>query len=314
MKLVLLSDLHLLWQNPVARLDNLVEVQFSKLLYPLDWCRNNDAILLQAGDFNDRPRSWAGLPQIITFLKGYGVKIYCVAGQHDYYMYSEESRLSTTLGILNEIELVKILNENPVYIDYYNNKKNHISLYGCSFGEKIPEIRDRGDFNIFVIHAPIAENPLFPNQNYMDAKKFLKENKDYNLILCGDIHREFCIEVNGRYIINTGCMLRKTADEYNFQHKPCFYSFDTDTKEIEKHIIPHKPAEEILSRSHIENKVETDFVLDEFVKNIQDVKEFSGVNIVENLFEFIKEHGIPKDIQNIITCIVNSTEGKRECG
>jgi len=312
MKLVLLSDLHLLWQNPVARLDNLVEVQFSKLLYPLDWCRNNDAILLQAGDFNDRPRSWAGLPQIITFLKGYGVKIYCVAGQHDYYMYSEESRPSTTLGILNEIELVKILNDNPVYVNYYNNKKNHISLYGCSFGEKIPEIRDKGDFNILVIHAPIAENPLFPNQNYMDAKKFLKENKDYNLILCGDIHREFCIEVNGRYIINTGCMLRKTADEYNFKYKPCFYSYDIDTREIEKHIIPHKPAEEVLSRSHIENKAETDFILDEFVKNIQDAKEFLGVNIVENLFEFIKQQNVSKDIQNIITGIVNITEERNE--
>jgi len=307
MKFALLSDLHLLWQNPVARLDNLVEVQFDKLSYVLDWCRNNDAILLQAGDFNDRPRSWAGLPQIITFLKRYGVKIYCVAGQHDYYMYSEESRPSTTLGILNEIELVKILNEKFIGLE-----GEDIFLYGCSFGEKIPEIRDRGDFNILVIHAPIAEEPLFPNQNYMDAKKFLKENKDYEVILCGDIHREFCIKIKDRIIINTGCMLRKTADEYNFQHKPCFYSFDTDTKEIEKHIIPHKPAKEILSRNHIENKVETDLILDEFVKSIQDVKEFSGVNIVENLFEFIREHGIPKDIQNIITCIVNNTEERKE--
>jgi len=307
MKIALISDIHLLWQNPVARLDNLVEAQFSKLSYVLDWCRNNDVILLQAGDFNDRPRSWAGLPQIITFLKRYGVKIYCVAGQHDYYMYSEESRPSTTLGILNEIELVKILNEKFIGLE-----GEDIFLYGCSFGEKIPEIRDRGDFNILVIHVPIAENPLFPNQNYMDAKKFLKENKDYDLILCGDIHREFCIKIKDRIIINTGCMLRKTADEYNFQHKPCFYSFDTDTKEIEKHIIPHKPAEEILSRNHIENKTETDFVLDEFVKNIQDTKEFSGVNIVENLFEFIKQQNVSKDIQNIIAGIVNITEEKKE--
>jgi len=62
MKFALLSDLHLLWQNPVARLDNLVEVQFDKLSHVLGWCGNNDAILLQAGDFNDRPRSWMGLP------------------------------------------------------------------------------------------------------------------------------------------------------------------------------------------------------------------------------------------------------------
>jgi len=312
MKIVLLSDLHLLWQNPVARLDNLVEVQFDKLSYVWGWGGRNRAILLQSGDFNDRPRSWTGLPQIITFLKGYRTKIYCVAGQHDYYMYSEESKPSTSLGILNEIGLVKILNEDPIYVDYYNNKKNHISLYGCSFGEKIPEIKNKNDFNILVIHAPIAEESLFPNQNYMDAKKFLKENKDYNLILCGDIHREFCIEFNGRHIINTGCVLRKTADEYNFKYEPCFYSYDTDTRKIEKHIIPHKPAEEVLSRNHIENKVETDLILDEFVKNIQDTKEFSGVNIVENLFEFIKQQNVSKDIQNIIAGIVNITEERKE--
>ena len=101
MKIVLISDIHLLWQNPVARLDNLVEVQFDKLSYVLDWCKSNDAILLQSGDFNDRPRSWFGLPQIITFLKKYGIKIYCVAGQHDYYMYSEESKLKMSISRIN---------------------------------------------------------------------------------------------------------------------------------------------------------------------------------------------------------------------
>ena len=51
MKLLLLSDIHLLWHNPVCRLDNLVEEQFNKLWFVLDYAEKNNLTICQSGDF-----------------------------------------------------------------------------------------------------------------------------------------------------------------------------------------------------------------------------------------------------------------------
>jgi DNA repair exonuclease SbcCD nuclease subunit len=312
MKLLLLSDLHLTWHNPVCRLDNLIETQFDKLRFVLDYAERNNLTICQAGDCFDSPRSYYLLEKVMELLRKYKVNIYAVFGgkRHDTYLYSNETRAATNLGILERSGLVKILDKKPVPL-VGSNLENLIHVYGASYGEELPEVKYKGKFNILVIHAPITDSSIIGG---MDADDFLLTNSDYDLILCGDIHRKFAMSCKSkkglRWIVNTGPMLRDSADLYNFDHEPCFAIFDTDSRSIEWAVIPHKAAEEVLSRNHLDRKADTVAMLDDFIGAIDTGVEFTA-DLVENMFLFMKENKaeLGDESVGILTEMINRKEG-----
>ncbi len=294
MKLLLLSDLHLSSdKNPIGRLDILYKTQFEKLEFILEYAADNNAIILQAGDFFNTHRNWYLLSDFITILNKYPVETYAIYGQHDVRMYSKELRPYTNLGILERADFITILNEKPLLPTLCSN----INLYGLSWGEEIPKIIDKNNFNILVCHKDISNTPLFPGHKYTKASKFLKEN-DFDLILCGDIHQSFFIEKDNKTLINTGPLLRREATEYNLTHKPNFWVYDTNLKGYENIVIPHKPASNVLSKIHIENKNEKKEVLKEFIEEINnkqnDKKE--KIDFIEILNLFIRNNDISEDV------------------
>jgi len=164
MKIALISDLHILNHNPVCRLDDLVETQFDKKRSVLEHCKENNLPLIQAGDFWDSPRGYILLNRVMDLLKEYPtVDIYAIFGgkRHDTYLYSDETREATNLGILEKSELVTILGKD--YIPLFSDKQV-VKLYGASFGEDVPEVEDKDDFNVLVIHAPITDNPTWEHE------------------------------------------------------------------------------------------------------------------------------------------------------
>lgn len=299
MKFLLISDFHLLYDTPVCRKDNVLQAGLNKLKFILDYAEENNCIILQAGDMFDVPRSWRLLAAVQNILYSRSAKIYAIYGQHDNYMYSENSKPSTILGVLSNAGYIDILSSNPVILD-----KENIKIYGCSYGQTIPECCNEG-FNILVIHAPILEQKLWTGQqNYMMAGEFLNRYKQYDLILCGDIHRKFCLSLKNKYIVNTGCILRIEADEYNLTYKPSFAIFDTVSRGINWGDIPHSSSEEIISRKHIVLKKENEKMLDEFVStikmNIKDNADLYGYDFKSNLYKYLKVNNISEDIKNII--------------
>ena len=295
MKLLLLSDIHMLYQNPVGRLDNLTEIQWNKLEFVLEYAKKRSLIVLAAGDIFDRPRSWQLLSAVISILKQYDLQIFCVMGQHDTYLYSEETRDRTNLGILAKVGLIKILNDQPV-------KLGNSNLYGCSFGAEVPVPKSDG-FNILVIHAPISDAPVYPGHEFTLAKDFLMVHDKYGLVLCGDIHRKFVEKVGGRVIMNVGPMLRKEATAYNFGHIPRFVVFDTETRREEWVDIPHMSAEEVLSRQHLEKQEETSNRMDDFIALIKEDVE-QGVSFGENLRIFLKGNKIEAEVIDYLSTVM----------
>jgi len=298
MKLILLSDTHLLRDKPISRLDNTYETQFIKLEFIFEYAKKYDAKIIIAGDIFNKPRSWHLLPKMIDFLKKYNIKVYVVYGQHDVYLYSNLSKDKTNLGILAKAGLVTVLNEEPFY-DF------DIAFYGCSYGQEIPKIKNKKCFNILVIHAPIAEKALYPNQNYLDSLKLLKDNP-FDLIVAGDIHQKFINIFKGRFICNSGPLIRKESTIYNFSHKPGFFLFDTNNLENTVFVeVPHKPAEEVLTRTHIDYEKENDSILQDFISSIETNNLEDGVDFMENLWLFIKSNDIPKTVIEILSEVTN---------
>ncbi len=300
MKLLLLSDLHLSPEkNPVGRLDNLYETQFQKLDFILNYAGENNCIILQAGDLFHIPRNWYLLSDTITILNKFpDIEIYSIFGQHDMFLYSKELQKTTNLGILNETGYINILNEFPIGYE-------GINIYGASWGEEVPKIKNKNIFNILVVHKDISDAPLFYDHKYTKAEKFLNEN-EFDLIVCGDIHKSFFVKNNNKILLNTGPILRRESTEYNLIHKPNFWVYNTNTKDYSNIIIPHKSAKEVLSRGHIESKKEKEEVLKEFILEVnKDGVKLTGFDFKTKLNNFIKVNKISKPVVEYLEKLIN---------
>lgn len=301
MKFILLSDVHLSWDIPACRLDDTRIVQLEKLHFILKQAMKQEARILQSGDLFDRPRSWYLLPEVIRIFKQYYPYFVSIFGQHDTYMYSDATRQTTNLGILSEVELIKIAGPDiGSWIQFEDSV-----VVGCSFGQDLDEKELRNLPNnrkkILIVHASISNESLYPGHEYTSAKKFLRKWDMFDLILCGDIHRAFIEDFNQkRFIVNTGPIIRRTADEYNFTHQPHFLIYDTNSGQIEKVEIPHQLSNKVMTRDHIERKSETEEMLADFINMVQE-EELYSVSFEENLLDFIKKNNISESIVNIIS-------------
>ena len=304
MKFALVSDTHLLGRTPTARLDDTAKTSMVKFSYVIDYAWRHQGSVIIAGDMFDVPRNWFTLLRAMTIIRRHEVPIYSIFGQHDTYMYNEKNRRYTCLGALAKAKYVTVLEPDRIKLTWRPDEVP-VNLYGVHFTKdrEIPEVPEdeKDEYNILVIHAPIAEQALFPNHQYIDAGAFIRKHNDFDIILCGDTHRYFMKQYKGSYILNTGPMVRKSAKQYNFKHEPCFFWYDTEEPSLDVHVIPHEPAEDVLTRDHIESENETNEMLREFIDVIANDDIDTGTDLVKNIYTFIKINGITKDVSNIIS-------------
>jgi hypothetical protein len=312
MKLILLSDLQLSWDRPEARLDkDYVGTELTKLRYVLDYAAQEHAVILQAGDFFDAPRSWRMLSAVIDVLNEFrDVKIYTIYGQHDLYMRNESSG-STSLGLLAKAGYVHILNDKHTRIG------KNVGVYGSSFGQEPPKLEMvDGVFCVLVVHAPILIEQAWKGQtDFHYANTYLDQHREYDLILCGDIHRKFYHQQSSGIdiirILNTGPMMREEANEYNFTHVPAFVLFDTDSRNLEWIIIPHRPAVDVLTRDHIERAADVNEMLDKFIGSVQTENLELGVSFKENLIATLKAMTLGEGVVAVLEEVMQQKVGDR---
>jgi predicted phosphodiesterase len=305
MKLGMLSDLHLTNEKPVGRIDtDMLSVGLDKLEQVFQYCYDNKIYdILQAGDCVDLKRSWELLSALTRFLKYWkakGVKLYSILGQHDSYFH-DMSNTKTIMGVLISAGLITRLTDEPTIIG--KDKDSH-QIYGASFGEEIPKIETfyKG-LKILVIHKQILMSKIFNQQEgHIYAPTFLKENPDYDLILCGDAHQKFSFNIGKRIICNTGVMMRLEASEMMYEHKPSFAVYDTESRKLEFHELKVQDAEKVLSRVHLEKQEERKNNFDSFIKQVQESSEDSKeLSFDKNLRIIIKQHKASENIKGHIS-------------
>lgn len=295
MKIVLMSDLHLIAKTPNNRCDDILHDQWKKLEFVLSYCKKNQIYhLLQAGDFFDIPRNWETLHQTISLLQKYpSVKIYCVEGQHDRYMRNEDT--VTNISLLHRLGFITLL-KNSIHFGKF-------VLHGINFEDDmnidkaLDEIElSADDYNILVIHAPISDAPLFPGHEFSKANLLIKKHKEFDLILCGDIHKSFLEYFKGRAIVNTGSMIRRERNKYNETHTPKFMVVDLTNSVLTWESIPHNPFVKAFSQQEIIIESE---VLKEFVEAILSPVS-DEMDIFKRIERFINENSIDNEIHKII--------------
>lgn len=289
MRYILISDLHLTSKQPRHRTGDILKDVRRKLNFIFKLAKEKNAYIISAGDIFDSPRDIFALYEFLKVKAKYPeIMFYAVYGQHDSYM--RNKAVVNNLKILSKTYQITLLNDRPI-------QDGLIRVYGVDWGnDQIPiPLDNEFKFNILVIHAPITNTPLWSSQEYIDAEDFLNKHK-FDLIVTGDIHKDFIIKKDNRYIVNTGPILRLEATTYNIQHKPMCYLFDRQNpNKIEKYIIPN-----------------TDMPFDLRFKNSPDIGsdlididsikfEKNDITIDRIINKLVESHENKKDILNILT-------------
>ncbi len=281
--------------NPIARMDDLTATQWEKLKFVFDYAFRHDIeVILQAGDLTHTRRSWWLVEELGRRLVSEPAKIYLVKGQHDSY-YHDMGNQKTTTGVLISTGVIHLLDDVPTSF------REKVHIYGCSYGEKIPEVKTVG-INILVIHASIGHDKNLWNGHvdFTDADTFLVNHPEYDLILCGDVHEKFIVQREDRIICNTGVMLRLEASKQMMEHKPCFFVYDIKTSNIKEILIPTLSSDKVLSRDHIEKQKAQQENFADFVDRVKSIEGKGTINFADNLKQVIYKNKISKKVEMII--------------
>ena len=303
MLFVLISDIHGKYKTSIGRKDNIGKAFESKINYVFKWANKNGAMILQAGDLNDNPRNWEVLDFYIKAIRKWQVMIFCVFGQHDLYMRRDPSDSPSVLSILMQTGLVKILGKEPV------TTNTGCKIYGANWGDEIPVPSEESKRNVLVLHAPISKKSEFPGHDYTSPEYFMKKNPLFHVVLVGDVHKKIYYStgkylMDKRYLVNAGPMLRVEATKYNMRHRPCFYVWDSKTNEMRKEIIPHQPANEVLTRDHIVQKNISTRELEDFANELKTMRPL-GSQRRENVQKFVERNVNSPRVVEIIKEVIN---------
>ena len=295
MRILLSSDWHLRTTNPENRTEtSFFETQYNKIEQILQIAsEKNCKYLLQAGDVTDGPRpSFELIEKYVELFRKYkDIKILHVYGQHDMRFRCKErtaTKLLNFLGYLQEVNGLYEISEG-------------IHLYGASWGDSIPEIKDKDCFNILLIHKIIIDKPQWIGQDdFLQSDKLFKNNP-YDVILAGDNHTPVFYKHKNQTIVGCGCIVRKTIAEVDL--KPHVYILDiNDDSEysLEKIELEYKPADEVFKPEALgrTDKKENQ-KLQEFIDSIKNNEIGSSLNFRKNLELAMKP--MEQNIKDIIT-------------
>ncbi len=279
MRLGLLGDLQLTNKSPIRRIDDYWMTLQIKLAQALEiFAEKKCDCALQVGDFFDSPtvacRVKSDVIQLLHIF-GYGKansRLFCVFGQHDISGHSKYTLPNSPLAVLQAARVVKILDDNPVLV---GEEDNTIAIHGASFGE--PILEPNSDFyNILVTHKMIGDRPLWPGQELVGPRAFLRKHPGYNLIVCGDYHYRFTETWNGRTIVNPGAIIRKTISKFDLEHIPAAVIFDTETSELEVVELSIQPVEKVFDLTRVVKKQDNSILSDLVEKLKSGEKQLSG--------------------------------------
>ena len=261
-KFILCADLHLRADRPRCRKDeDWMQTQKKQLEFIAHKARTEQCPILIAGDIFHTPQ----VPDILKtiFIEVFkNIDVCAIAGQHDLYYHSWNKVNHSSFGVLWSSQNLFI--PSVQHFDY------------AHYGEEIV----KNDSNILVIHDLIfeSEKQIPPNVKAKTAKEVLNSNKSYKWILCGDNHRFFHFEENGRHVIMAGCMNRQAADTKDYA--PCIWLIDTDTDVVTQ--IPIPDDVEMVEDEYIKEAHEREDRIASFIETIKGTKKIS-LDYMENV-------------------------------
>lgn len=265
-KFLCCSDLHIRSNAPINRKDDYFETAIGKFSQIVSLANKHKADIICAGDIFDHIKvGHKVVNTIISILGNLDGVFYLVLGQHDAPNHKtdfiDQSPIQTLLFQNNVVRLT----EYPIKID-------NCLIYGASWGERIPRLRNTKN-RMLVLHKSITpEKPPFFLTEAISAKEALSKYT-YDFIISGDYHVPFVQGLKEKILINPGPMLRQKINESELQ--PSVFLLDTLTKQSKRIYLKVRPAEDVFILENATKKTTSEFKeeLDDLVQALKDRSE-----------------------------------------
>ena len=284
---LLASDWHWREDIPTCRVDDFMQAQICKAKYAKEICDKYNIPLLIAGDIFDH---WKPSPELLRIALEYMPEFICIPGQHDNQNHNLELFNKSGLAVLQEANKAEVILNHETTIDC-----DGFTVVGFPYGIEPKPRRKRRDQEPYIclIHMQISlEKAMFETRNAYDVLEGLK---GYDLILSGDNHTRFDIEVNNRRLVNAGSVMRMDADQID--HKPCFYLWYAEDNSIEEIKIPIDKS--VVVRTHINVQKEMDERIDTYIDSMK--MDYSiKLNFRKNMQEHTNANKTEDNVKNII--------------
>ena len=298
MKFLITGDLHLRGSSPENRIDDFFEAQLNKMEQIFKLATENKCeMILCPGDVFDNPRpSFDVLEYYIKLFKKYntncdgGIQFLTVWGQHDQRFRTHDR---TALKLIESLGYIKTFKKISI--------TNDIDLYGCDYGDEIPNIENKDNINILLIHKTILDKQKWVGQeDYLLSDKLFKKYP-YDIIISGDWHHPVFYQYQKQTILNCGCLVRKTVAEADLI--PHIYILDIDkedlTYSLKKIELLYAPAEKVFREEALNRETTKENAkLQEFIESIKNNEIATSLDFKKNLEIMMKNSD--KEVKDII--------------
>lgn len=276
-KAILTADWHIRADSPVCRTDDFQKAMWGKVDFVFEEAAQRDIPILIAGDIGHRPQwpNWL-IEKFMEKINLYDVDIKICMGQHDVPEHNLELYPRSGVGVLLRSD----------YLTFVDGDSPDIVAF--DYGEGICH---EDEAFVAVTHQMVIEDkPEWPGQVADSALSLLKKFKGYKLILCGDNHKPFVVEHDGRILVNPGSLMRTTADQID--HKPRVYLWDG--QEVEPVYLPIEQG--VISREHIDIGKDRDHRISAYVDRLKTNYEI-GLDFKKNMAEHFKTNRTRNEIK-----------------
>lgn len=309
MKLLFFTDSHIRGTSPKNRKDDYVETLENKFLEIIDIINNNNIdYVLHGGDLFDRPDvSIAITSRFSKLLRMINIPFYIVTGNHDVYGHNPQTINRTMIGLLAELGIFNIINENEkVFLEKDNIK---VQITGQPYIYDIDDpinrkyyildhVDDSVNYAIHIVHGMLLDKPFIKGVPYTLVDD-IKDTKA-NITISGHYHSGFNkMVIDGKYFINPGSIVRISNSLREIDRKPKVIIIDLndDIKIYDIYLETALSGDSVLDRQEIERNIFQRERIYEFKQSIDSALDFDKMDINDVLIEVSQTEGLSEEVK-----------------
>lgn len=309
LRLLFFTDTHIRGTTPKNRKDEFVETLERKLYEIVNIIEEkNIDYVLHGGDLFDRPDiSVSVVSKFAKILKEIKVPMYLISGNHDIYGHNPLTINRTMMGLLNELEVLKVINERENIILSKNGIKVQITGQPYVYDIDDPvnrkyyildEVDEDVDYSIHIVHGMLLDRPFVKGIPYTLIED-IKDTKA-DITLSGHYHSGFKpVVIDNKYFINPGSLVRITNSLREIERIPQVVLIELNEK-INISFIPLTTAqkgEDVLDRKEVEMHIFKNERIHEFKQSIDAALDFEKMDINDVLIQVSNSEGLNDDVK-----------------
>lgn len=343
MKFLYIGDFHLCDTPPTSRIDDYHQTLIEKINEITHIAQsNNCTAILQGGDFFNTPR--ISEEMLATYIREFShanindivfdtingninheelesrLKNSCpligVVGNHELFGETMKSFTKTSLYFMESIGMMNLVTKDKPII-FKSSEGFSVAITGANYSHELDMDEDRneyiidnklGDYHIHLVHGMMLDKPNKMYKTYTLASDII-EKTDADITLCGHYHDGFkTVRKNGKYICNSGAIVRQSARSSNMKRKPKVLLIEiTKEKGISVTSINlkcAKPADKIFNLEEKERKAKFTEKLEEIKQKVETANVEKGNNITEIVVNIANNKELNEDTkQEVVTLL-----------